>query len=187
MASTTSIPFVTRPNAANLPSRYEAAVTRIKKFVVAVFASSPRAIETTPRSWSILFGSSGIVRWARHPRSLGTPPSRVQILPPWMTKPGTTRLNVVVSNAPVAVRLRKLRTDSGALSGYISISISPASVSILTHLDASVLTSALSNGSGAAGGGAAGRALALGGSGDGVGDWENAAETAAAMTINTKM
>ena len=66
-----------------------------------------------------------------------------------MTKPGTTRVKVVVSRAPVALRFRKFRTDSGALSGKNSSSISPASVSRVTHFDASVFISALSNGSAA--------------------------------------
>src|SRR5687768_13311134 len=75
------------------------------------------------------------------------PLSRDQISPPWMTKFGTTRLKVVVSNIPVAARFKKLRTDSGACSGKNSISIAPASVSNETHCDAIVFTSALSNGS----------------------------------------
>src|ERR1051325_5048537 len=44
-------------------------------------------------------------------------------------------------------RLRKLRTVSGAVSGNISISISPASVSSLTHCAAIFSTVAPSNGS----------------------------------------
>src|SRR5258706_3970013 len=91
-----------------------------------------------------------------------------------MTNPGTTRLNVVVSKAPIAIRLRKLRTDSGALSGYISISISPASVSSLTHFDARVLTSALSNGSEPVCGVGVGRAFVFAGSGVGDAAWPKA-------------
>src|ERR1051325_3187477 len=47
----------------------------------------------------------------------------------------------------MATRLRKLRTVSGAVSGNISISISPASVSSLTHCAAIFSTVAPSNGS----------------------------------------
>ena len=39
----------------------------------------------------------------------------------------------LTSSAPVAARLRKLRTFSGATSGIISISIAPSSVSRVTH------------------------------------------------------
>jgi len=88
-----------------------------------------------------------------------------------MTNPGTTRVNIVVSNAPMAVRFRKLRTVSGALSGYISITMLPDSVSRVTHLPAIVLTSALSNGSPTAAVGVGlGRELAFTGSFSGVGD-----------------
>src|SRR5215203_1408248 len=82
-----------------------------------------------------------------------------------MTKPGTTRVNAVVSNRPVAVRFRKFLTDSGACSGNISISITPASVSKVTHCAAIVFMSALSKGSAlAAVGFGVGRALVLTGS-----------------------
>src|ERR1044072_5510471 len=57
-----------------------------------------------------------------------------------MTKPFTTRLNVVVSKAPVAERLRKLRTASGAFSGSIAISIAPSCVSSVTHSAANFST-----------------------------------------------
>src|ERR1043166_3477152 len=77
--------------------------------------------------------------------------SLVRRLPPWITKPLTTRLNVVVSNAPVAVRLGKLRPASGAFSGSIAMSIAPSSVSSVTHCAPSFSTDAPSNGSGAAG------------------------------------
>src|SRR6266850_6800476 len=65
-----------------------------------------------------------------------------------MTKSLTTRLNVVVSRAPVAARLRKLRAFSGAESASISISIAPASVSSVTHCPTIFSTDAPSNGSG---------------------------------------
>src|SRR5437868_13409531 len=66
------------------------------------------------------------------------------------------------------MRLRKFRTDSGALSGYISRTIWPASVSSVTHFEAMVLTSALSKGSIAGGSGVGvGRVLAFMGVGDG--------------------
>jgi hypothetical protein len=61
-----------------------------------------------------------------------------------MTKFLTTRLKAVVSNAPVAVRFRKLRTVSGAPSGSILISIVPISVSSLTHCAANCSTVAVS-------------------------------------------
>jgi len=86
------------------------------------------------------------------------------MFPPWMTKPGTTRLKLVPSKSPVAVRFKKLRTDSGACSGYNSSSIKPDSVSSETHCVAIVFTSALSNGSaGGALGVGVGRALTFGG------------------------
>src|ERR1700752_1125491 len=75
-----------------------------------------------------------------------------------MTKFFTVRLNVVVSNAPVAARLRKFLTLSGATSGIIAISIVPTSISKLTHCAAIFSTDAPSNGSGA---GAAGAAAVL--------------------------
>src|SRR5688572_31164709 len=50
ITSTTSIPLITRPKAANLPSSGGDGLTRMKKCVLAVFGSSDLAIETTPRS-----------------------------------------------------------------------------------------------------------------------------------------
>src|SRR5215203_4388081 len=61
--------------------------------------------------------------------------------------------------------LRKLRTDSGALSGNSSISITPASLSIVTHCAAIVFTSAFSNGSDFVSAAGVGRGLAFGGTG----------------------
>src|ERR1700741_3838261 len=58
------------------------------------------------------------------------------------------RLKGVVSNAPIADRLRKLRTFSGAESGSISITIFPASVCSVTQCCAIFSTDAPSNGSG---------------------------------------
>ena len=78
-----------------------------------------------------------------------------------MTNPGTTRVKLVVSSSPVAAMFKKFLTDYGACSGYISISIKPASVSSVTHFDAIVLTSAESNGSAFAAGVGEGLALAF--------------------------
>ncbi len=132
MASTTSMPAVTRPNAANFPSRCPPIPTKIKKLELALFGSSPRAIEIIPRTCLILFGSSGMLRFIRF-EIASAYFGRVLELPPWITKSGTTRENVVVSNAPRAVKLRKFLTVSGADSGNISSSILPDSVSIRTH------------------------------------------------------
>src|SRR5436189_5607197 len=71
------------------------------------------------------------------------------------------RENVVVSNDPVAARFRKLRTDSGALAGSISITMAPCSVSKVTHWPVISSTAAPSNGSGFVCGHAVGRALAF--------------------------
>src|SRR5437868_10983076 len=68
--------------------------------------------------------------------------SLVDKFPPWITKPFSTRLNVVVSSAPVADKLRKFLTASGAASGIIAISIAPGSVSSVTHWLASFSTGA---------------------------------------------
>src|SRR5262249_36601199 len=65
IASTTSIPFVTVPNAANLLSRCGPGATRIKKCVEALFGSSVRAIETMPRTCLTSPGSSGSLRLMR--------------------------------------------------------------------------------------------------------------------------
>jgi hypothetical protein len=60
---------------------------------------------------------------------------------------GNDAAKVVVSRNFPATRLRKLRTVSGALSGNISNSITPASVSTFTHCAAISATVALANGS----------------------------------------
>src|SRR5260370_380755 len=83
-----------------------------------------------------------------------------------MMKSLTVRLKVVVSSAPVAARLRKFLTLSGATSGSIAISITPISVSSVTHWPDIFSTVAPSKGSANPGTASAGRALAFfGGSG----------------------
>src|SRR5882762_627536 len=81
-----------------------------------------------------------------------------------MTKSLMMRLKVVVSSAPVAARLRKLRTFSGADSGNISITILPASVCSVTHCWAIFSTDAPSNGSDLFATNSAGLAFFFGGS-----------------------
>src|SRR6266851_6152732 len=79
----------------------------------------------------------------------------------------TVRLKVVVSSAPVAARLRKFLTLSGATSGIIAISMAPISVSSVTHWPDIFSTVAPSKGSLTSGMAAAVRALAFfGPSGD---------------------
>src|SRR6267142_5453573 len=73
----------------------------------------------------------------------------------------TTRLNVVVSKAPVADRLRKFLTLSGATSGIIAISISPSSVCSVTHCPAIFSIGTPSKGSGELTGASGGLALAF--------------------------
>ncbi len=113
MLSTTSMPLVTRPNAENLPSRFGPSATSMKKLVVALFGSLGRAIDTIPRTCLMRLGSSGSLCVILFANSIPHF-SLVDRLPPWMTKPLTMRLKVVVSSAPVAARLRKLRAFSGA-------------------------------------------------------------------------
>src|SRR5882724_11575204 len=73
----------------------------------------------------------------------------------------TVRLKVVVSSAPVATRLRKFLTLSGAASGNIAISIAPNSVSSVTHWAAIFSTDAPSKGSGGLANTSAGLELAF--------------------------
>src|SRR6185503_7319337 len=153
IASATSMPFVTVPNAENLLSRCGPGPTRMKKCVVPLFGSSVRAIDTMPRTCFTRPGSSGSLRLIRFASS-ALHFSLVDKLPPWITKPFTTRLNVVVSSAPVALRLRKFLTASGATSGINAISIAPSSVSSVTHWLAIFSTVAPSNGSAVAAGSA---------------------------------
>src|ERR1051326_5549579 len=132
IASATSIPRSTRPNAANFPSRWRPSPTKIKKCVVALLGSSPRAIETIPRTCLTSFGSSGSARCIRVASS-APQCSLVERFPPWITKPLTMRLKVVVSSAPEAARFIKFLTVCGAFAGSISITIAPCSVSSVTH------------------------------------------------------
>jgi hypothetical protein len=69
-----------------------------------------------------------------------------------MTKPFTTRWNVVPSSTPALASRRNARTCSGALAGMNSMVIGPAEVSSTARYDASVSAVSVLKGSGSGGG-----------------------------------
>ena len=165
MASTTSIPRRTRPKAANFPSRCGPVADEDKE----VCGRAVGLVGARHRDdAALVLDGIRLVR-NRAPRSLdertASDSGSLLKLPPCITKSLTTRLKVVVSKAPVAARLRKLRTVSGADSGSISISMTPASVSSVTHCAAIFSIVAPSKGSAAFASASAGRSLLFFGTG----------------------
>lgn len=89
--STTSMPEMTRPNTAYLPSSDGVRARTMKNELVALARSSPtRAIDTMPRSCSVFenSGSNGLSAAS----CFSSSGSRlVGMNPPWITNPFTTR------------------------------------------------------------------------------------------------